>query len=142
MIEIVRQRSKQLILFVILSGTVSIAWAQKPGTLTIIKDPKIDMLIAHRLELERKAAGTTRITAEGYRVQIFAGADRANTFQEQAKFKERYPALNTYISYAQPNYKIRVGDFRTRIEAEKFMNEIQNLYPSRFIFRERINLSR
>lgn len=118
------------------------AVAQNQGTVTIVKDPGIDSLIARRLELKREEAGTTRVTAEGYRVQIFSGNDREKAYREQAKFKSQYPSLNTYISYTQPNYKIRVGDFRTRLEAEKFMNQIRDSYPTRFIFQERINFSR
>lgn len=117
------------------------ASAQDPGTVTIVQDPKIEALIARRLELKREAAGTTRVTAEGFRVQIFSGSDRDKTYQEQARFKSMYPAVNTYISYTQPNYKIRVGDFRTRLEAEKFMNQILKVYPTLFIFQERINFS-
>ena len=118
------------------------ASAQEPGTVTIVQDPKIEILIARRLELKREAAGSTRVTAEGFRVQIFSGSDRDKTYQEQARFKSMYPAINTYISYTQPNYKIRVGDFRTRLEAEKFMNQIRKVYPTLFIFQERINFSR
>lgn len=118
------------------------AAAQDPGTLTIDKDPQIDALISRRLELRREEAGTTRITAEGYRVQIFSGANREETYKVQAGFKTQYPRLNTYISYDQPNYKIRVGDFRTRLEAERFMNQIRKNYPTLFIFKERINFSR
>lgn len=121
---------------------ISPAQAQETGTVTIIKDPKIDVLIARRLKLEREAIGTSRITAEGYRVQLFSGSNRAQTYDEQARFKALYPSLNTYISYSQPNYKIRAGDFRTRLEAEKFMSQARRAYSSLFILPERINLSR
>lgn len=140
MYKIVKERSE--ILIIILLCLVYPAMAQDPGTVTVIKDPKIDVLIARRIQLERESSGTSRITAEGYRVQVFSGSDRSQAYQEQAEFKTLYPSLNTYISYAQPNYKLRVGDFRTRLEAEKFMNQIRETYPSLFIFQERINLSR
>jgi hypothetical protein len=130
-----------LILIVFLVYFAFPSFAQDQGTVTVVKDAKIDMLIARKQELERETWGS-RITAEGYRVQIFSGSDRARAYQEQAKFKSIYPQLNTYISYAQPNYKIRVGDFRGRLEAEKFMNQLRKTYPSLFIFPERINLSR
>lgn len=140
--EIVKERSKAFILMVVLIYFIAPAYGQEPGTVSIEKDPDIDVLIARRLELKREEAGTTRVTAEGYRVQIFSGADREKTYQEQARFKAQYPSLNTYISYTQPNYKIRVGDFRTRLEAEKFMNQIRKSYPTLFIFQERINFPR
>jgi hypothetical protein len=140
--KIINGRACTFILMVILLCFIYPADAQEPGTVTVIKDPAIDLLIARRIELEREAAGTPRITVEGYRVQIFSGTDREQTYKEQSKFKALYPSINTYISYTQPNYKVRVGDFRTRMEAEKFMNQVRKTYPTLFIFQERINLSR
>jgi cell division protein FtsN len=47
--------------------------------------------------------------------------------------------VRSYVSYTQPNYRVRVGDFRTRLEAQKFLNELRKQYSSLFIFAERIN---
>ena len=97
--------------------------AQERGKVTVTKDPLIDSLIARRLELNRAGVSGNSVTLSGFRVQIFSGLDRALVYSEQVKFKTRYPGISSYISYTQPNYKLRVGDFRTRLEAEKLMNE-------------------
>lgn len=121
------------------------ALAQTKGTITEVKDPLIDSLIEKRLELNKKVATpTTRrsgpvVAQVGYRVQVFYGPDRRKMYQEQTRFKNRYPRLNTYITYKEPNYYLRVGDFRTRLEAQKLMNELRPLFPTLFIFREKIN---
>lgn len=114
--------------------------AQEKGKVLVIKDPQIDSLIARRIELNRAGLTGNNVTLSGYRLQIFSGLDRQAVYSEQAKFKARYPAINTYISYTQPNYKLRVGDFRTRLEAEKLMNELKKYYTSMFIFSEMIIL--
>ncbi len=114
--------------------------AQEKGKVLVIKDPQIDSLIARRIELNRAGLTGNNVTLSGYRLQIFSGLDRQAAYSEQAKFKARYPAINTYISYTQPNYKLRVGDFRTRLEAEKLMNELKKYYTSMFIFSEMIIL--
>jgi hypothetical protein len=121
------------------------ALAQKRGEVTIVKDPLIDSLIEKRLELNKKVVSPTikrngPIVAQvGYRVQVFYGSDRRQTFLEQGRFRSLYPKLNTYITYKEPNYYLRVGDFRTRLEAQKLMNELRPLFPTLFIFREKIN---
>lgn len=121
------------------------ALAQTRGKVTVIKNPQIDSLINKRLELSKKAAVPTikrngPIVAQvGFRVQIFYGSDRRETFQEQARFKGMYPKLNTYITYREPNYYLRVGDFRTRLDAQRLMNELKPMFPTLFIFREKIN---
>lgn len=124
--------------------------AQTKGEVSIVKDPMIDSLIAKRIELSLKSAttpgtvstgrpGTAIVSQMGYRVQIFYGSDRREVFNEQAKFNSTFPELNTYITYKQPNYYLRVGDFRTRLEAQRFMNELRPIFPTLFIFREKIN---
>ena len=127
-------------------------FAQSRGKVTIIKDPLIDSLIARRILLSQLPAASTTttpsvpskgtgavISMEGYRVQVFYGADRREMYSEQARFKTEYPRLNTYVTYKERNYYLRVGDFRTRLEAQKFMNELRPSFPTLFIFREKIN---
>lgn len=129
---------KKLVWFLALTGVLigQNSLAQNPGKVEVIKDPKIDSLIARRLELSRSGA----ISVNGFRVQIFSGTSRQEAYDQQARFQTLYPGVRTYISYEQPNYKVRVGDFRTRLEAEKLMNKLRRFYPALFIFSERINL--
>lgn len=130
---------KSLIGFILIMCFQQLA-AQEKGKVLVTKDPQIDSLIARRLELNRAGVSGKNVTLSGFRVQIFSGLDRQVAYSEQAKFKARYPAINTYISYTQPNYKLRVGDFRTRLEAEKLMNELKKYYNSMFVFSEMIIL--
>lgn len=115
------------------------AFAQEKGRVVVLKDPQIDSLISRRLELSRTENSGNTLSSAGFRVQIFSGLERQEAYAEQTRFKSIYPNITTYISYTQPNYRLRVGDFRTRLEAEKYMNELKKQYSSMFIFSERIN---
>ncbi|TCO29156.1 sporulation related protein [Pedobacter psychrotolerans] len=121
---------------------INIALAQK-GEVVVIKDPLIDSLIAKRVDVYRTSGevkiGKPIVSSYGYRVQIFYGSDRREVFNQQARFKTLYPRLNTYLIYKEPNYYVRVGDFRTRLEAQRLMSEIRPTFPTLFIFREKIN---
>src|SRR5690606_8462179 len=94
--------------------------AQDKGKVTVIKDPQIDSLIARRLSLSHSPNAGGAVSGSGFRVQIFSGLDREAAYAEQTKFKSLYPTVPTYISYTQPNYRVRVGDFHTRMEAQRF----------------------
>lgn len=131
---------KGIIGFIIIVICCHKASAQDKGKVTVFKDPQIDSLIAKRQELTRGKPGGSGVSSYGFRVQIFLGSDRQEAYSEQSKFKSRYPNVTSYISYTQPNYRLRVGDFRSRLEAEKFMNELKSYYSSMFIFSETINL--
>ena len=64
--------------------------------------------------------------------QIYNGnITEANKALLDAKNKyKQYPALLTFES---PNYKVRIGSFRTRLEAEKNLIEIKKSYPAAFV---------
>jgi hypothetical protein len=131
---------KNHILTLIILMSTMFTFAQNQGKVTVVKDPLIDSLIARRIALNKGISSNgTAIVVYGYRVQVFFGTDRKVAYDEQARFKSLYPELNTYLSYTQPNYRIKVGDFRTRAEAQKLMNELRQDFPSLFIFSERIN---
>ncbi|QNK62550.1 SPOR domain-containing protein [Pedobacter sp. PAMC26386] len=124
-------------------------FSQKKGEVVIVKDPLVDSLIEKRIALSKKAAPVTShrsggaiVSQMGFRVQVFYGSDRRQTFNEQTRFRSAYPKLNTYITYKEPNYYLRVGDFRTRLEAQRLMNELRSTFPTLFIFREKINAPR
>lgn len=112
------------------------AFAQKRGTVEEFKDPQIDSLIAWR---KASAAEGGFGSISGYRVQFFSGSDRREAYEQQNRFQELFPEMRTYISYVEPNYKIRGGDFRTRLEAQRFMQEIRPQFPALFLIREKIN---
>ncbi|MDQ7947993.1 MAG: SPOR domain-containing protein [Pedobacter sp.] len=133
----------QLLVLILCSSLVT--FAQERGKVTVNKDPLIDSLIAKRIELNTKRptitnpATTAIVGGMGYRVQVFYGSDRKAVFNEQARFKSLYPKLRTYITYKEPNYYLRVGDFRTRLEAQRLQFELKSTFPTLFIFREKIN---
>ncbi|MGF1925761.1 MAG: SPOR domain-containing protein [Bacteroidia bacterium] len=136
-------RNLPLFILILLMSTAS--FAQTRGKVTVIKDSLIDSLIAKRIELNTKKPTITNpissvpVSQMGYRVQVFYGLDRRETFSEQARFRSLYPRIQSYITYKEPNYYLRVGDFRTRLEAQNLLNELKPSFPTLFIFREKIN---
>ena len=130
--------------YILLSGMMLLSFStfaqQNSGKVTVVKDPRIDSLIARRIALNKGvSANGSPIVVNGYRIQIFFGPDRNEVYQEQARFKTLYPEYNTYISYTQPNYRLKIGDFRTKMEAQRVLNDLRPIFPTLFIFNEKIN---
>jgi len=115
--------------------------AQTRGRLEVIKDPRIDSLIAHRHRVGkgRAAASGSGISAYGYRVQFYSGVSRKEAFNAQNKVQQMHPELRTYINYKEPNFKVKAGDFRSRLEAAKLVQELKGIFTTLFIISERIN---
>ena len=113
--------------------------AQTRGTVKVFKDPRIDSLIAHRNALKSSSGGASKFSTQGYRVQIFSGASRKDAYNVQARFQSEYPGVRTYISYRAPDFKVHAGDFRTRLEAEKQLQDMKGRYNGLYIMAAKIN---
>jgi len=117
------------------------SYAQTHGKLQITKDPRIDTLLIRRMEVSHSGnnSSSSQISLNGYRVQFFSSSNRAEAYNAQARFNRKYPDIRTYISYREPYFKVRAGDFRTRLEASKLLQELRPMFTSLFIIQEKIN---
>jgi hypothetical protein len=108
-----------------------------PGRLIINQDERLDELVRRHIEINDKREGL-----QGYRIRIFSESGqraRSNAENESAKFFNKYPDIETYLDWNPPNFRVYVGDFRTRSEALKIQRKINRDYPNSFIVRSRIN---
>jgi hypothetical protein len=130
-------------LFLMLSLSVK-TFAQERGKVQVVAPPLFDTLLAKRAALNNNvssgggsAAGYS--SSFGYRVQIYSGSNRGAAYNAQAKFNKEFPEMRTYIIYREPNFKVRAGDFRSRIEAERMKEQLKVWFPIMFIISEKIN---
>jgi len=97
-------------------------------------DPRLDILMAS-LKPKSGTGGTSSSgrsgvirSGRGFRVQIYNGSDRNKATAIKVDFMRRYPNVRTYMSYIQPQFRVKVGDFRSRSEAQNFMQQLGSLY--------------
>lgn len=79
---------------------------------------------------------------QGFRVQIYtASGNRSKILTERrkAEFDSAFPGVTSYITYDEPYFKLRVGDFRTRMDAERFRRSISSQYIYAAVVVDRIN---
>lgn len=94
----------------------------------VVADKRVGTLVEKHTEINQRGKG------KGYRVQIYFGSDKAKAKEMKAKFLNLYGReMRAYEPYEQPNFKIRVGDFRTRMEAYRFWKKIKADFPTAFI---------
>lgn len=106
------------------------------GKVDLVQDYKVKSLLNKHIEINSKSS------IKGYRVKIHFGADKNKANEIKAKFSTLYPDVPAYAKYDQPNFNIRVGDFRSKLEAYKFLKEIQTEFPSAFIVQDDIEFPR
>lgn len=109
------------------------------GNIEIIKDARIDNLVRKQGMVIPPA---TSPQLPGYRVQLFFDSDRKLVDDARSKFISAFPKVDSYVIYNAPNYILKVGDFRTLLEAERVKGNLVKDFPTCFIVKEMINLPR
>lgn len=124
----------------ILSGFFLIGFnAFSQGSVEVIKDPRIDNLVRKQGEIIPPATGPQ---INGYRIQLFFDSNKSLVDQARVKFISRFPKVDTYVTYNAPNYFLKVGDFRTELDASRIKAEVSGDFPTSFIVHEKVNLPR
>jgi hypothetical protein len=98
-------------------------------TIIILKDPRIDYLQKIYAAKSRVRPELKRI----YRVQLTSSRSRTEVNDLKTQFSAKYPGIPVYMSFDPPTFKLRVGNFATRQDAEQFLKEVRKLYGSSFI---------
>lgn len=129
-------------------------------TVRIFKDSRLDILdkrppLMAKLAEEKKemfnykalvsADGKKKVTGsiyttKGFRVVIFNGPDKAQALQAKNLFLRNYPGIPSYVSYNVPSYKIKVGNFETRAEADALLRRIGRAFPTSFIVQDIVTI--
>jgi hypothetical protein len=102
------------------------------------QDPDLVELV--NLHIRKNQQGGTM---PGFRIEIFFSSElnaRQKAQNIKNEFLAAYPDYNVYITYISPDFKVRIGNFRTRNEALKVMNEIKIQFPKAFVVPELIEL--
>lgn len=102
---------------------------------SVSQDAKISELLYKYKDYNRKREFT-----EGYRIQIMYTDIRDEVYKSKGAMYKEFSELTSYVEYEAPYYKLRLGDFKSRLEATYFLQEIIPLYPGAFIVRDKIKL--
>jgi hypothetical protein len=117
-------------LVLILFASLKLSAQTDSGGVVVNKDPRIDLLIKKQVDINEETTRDTRRTAPGYRIQVINSNDRNKVFAVKAKIYQLYPELKPYLMYQPPFYKLKVGNFKTKEEAEEYRVELSRQFPT------------
>jgi hypothetical protein len=118
------------VFFLCLLGLVfSINMKGQNASVTINEDAKIPQL----LELKKSLEEENKL-AVGYTIQLYYGElTEANSVM--SNYRKSFDSWPASIEYETPNYKVWVGSFSTRLEADRARLEIKEKFPAAFILK-------
>jgi hypothetical protein len=125
------------ILFLVFSFSIGAScFAQRNssiGSIDVLADSRIQNLVA----LEKSIDEIT-----GYRLQICFDSDKKVIDEARDRFLKLYPLIATYVEFEAPHFNLKVGDFRTRLEAEKVKRKVFGEFVICIIHQDLIQLPR
>ena len=122
---------KRILFLILFVATASIAFAQSNGSVNVSQDDRIESLISKQRQLYKLDSSFS-----GYRIHIFMEiGNEALKHAEDVKkqFERAFPDIPIYLTYAEPYFRLRAGDFRNRVEAEKCLRRIKPKFKEAFV---------
>lgn len=123
----IHPNTKVLTLFVFLTF-YAFAKAQT-AQVQVSQDPKISELLI----LKSKLTNDNEL-ADRYKIQVYSG-DLKQAEVALRKFRNKVGTWKSDIEYETPNYKVWIGNFRNRLEADRALIKIKKEFPNALIFK-------
>jgi len=109
---------------IILLMVISFSINAQEGEVKISQDDAIDKLLEYKKDIK---------TSKVYKIQVYNSTDPDRAKREKANFLNAYGQWPVEIVWNTPNYKIWVGNFATRLEAERAAAKIKKKYMNAII---------
>ena len=127
---------KRALLLLTFSLYLFVSASAQTGHITVTGDVAVNEMVARHVEFNNRVK-----SMPGFRVQIasFSGTNsKTSAFNLREDFMTDYPTVQAYIVFDEPNFKVKVGDFRTRLEAYAFLQQIKETYKG-YLIKDNIN---
>lgn len=96
---------------------------------TVSQDPKFEQLLN-----EKRRINSSITVGDRYKIQIFNGDSEASK-KTLTDFRREFTNYDATIVFSTPSYKVWIGNFKTRIEAERNLAVLLSRYPSAFLIK-------
>ena len=127
---------RRILCLIIFIALATLGFAQSRGSLHVDQDSRIESLIAKQRSLYKVDSSFS-----GYRIHIFSeiGNDALSHAKAvKSRFERAFPDIPIYLTYVEPHFRLRAGDFRNRVEAEKCLRQIKPRFKEAFVTKDKI----
>ena len=106
----------------------------KEGTVRIESSAHIDEMVA-----QKKDYNKTVETLQGYKIQIYYGSEK-KCYEVKDEFSSLFRDIATSIIFSTPQWKLQIGNYRIRLEADHAMVNIKKEYPAAIVLASEIEI--
>ncbi|MBS1609923.1 MAG: SPOR domain-containing protein [Bacteroidetes bacterium] len=103
--------------------------AQDSSSVIVHKDQRLDMLIRKQIEINEETSRDARRIAKGFRLLVVNTNKREDAIAAKTKVYTFFPELKPYLIYQSPYYRLKVGNFKERKDAEAYQLRLNAYFP-------------
>ena len=106
-------------------------WRKFIDTSSVIvhKDSRIDLLIKKQVQINEETSREARRIGKGYRLLVINTNKRDEAVEAKTKVYTFFPELKSYLIYQSPYFKLKVGNFKERKDAESYQKKLNAFFP-------------
>lgn len=119
-----------LILIPLLLWISELSAQDSSASVVVNKDPRIELLVNKQIEINEVTTRNSRRAAPGFRILVISSNDRNKVIEAKSSMYREFPELKTYMMYQSPFFRLKVGNFKERTDAEEYLTRIQRFYPT------------
>lgn len=120
----------RVLLIAILIFSATQLFANCADTIIVYKDARMDTLVAKQAAMNKrmllKASGGL---VKGYRIQVLSTSSRDEAFKIKSELLSKFPEQKSYVLFQSPYFKVRIGNFLKREDAEALRTQLNNTFP-------------
>jgi hypothetical protein len=95
----------------------------------VSKDPRVNWLIKKQIQINEETSRNARRVEKGFRLLVISTTLREEAITAKTKVYTIFPELKAYLFHQSPYYKVKVGNFKDRKEAEGYQKRLELLFP-------------
>lgn len=105
-------------------------FANSTDTIIVYKDARIDTLVAKQAAMnKRQLLKNSGGLVKGYRIQVLTTNSRDEAYKIKSDLLSKFPDQKSYLLFQSPYFKVRIGNFLRREDAEALRTQLNNTFP-------------
>ena len=122
-----KKLSSKIMFIVLFLSFVFSSTAQTKGEIKVESSQSVKQLIA-----KKKAYNKRLKHIKGFKIQLFYGSEQG-AMKVKEKFSSVFPDVRSELKFHSPDWKVWVGSYKTRLEADRALIEVKEGFPSAII---------
>jgi hypothetical protein len=106
------------------------------GVVTISDNAGANALIEKHIQFNKEHG-----ELPGFRIQVLSSSSLSDVKSAKSTFLQKFPEFKANIVYEAPNYKLRIGNYTNRFDANRYLQELLIYYPNSFIVKDMIQIA-